>query len=84
METVSGLAEWRAQVERHLPNFGAVESRVLSVRLPEAGLSLWRGGLCSALAERCSSLVCTARQRVSRGLPKGHSTAYRVQEEDLG
>lgn len=74
METVSGLAEWRAKVERHLPNFGAVESRALSIRLPEAGLSLW-GGLCGASAERCSSPVCTARQHVSRGLPKGRSTA---------
>lgn len=63
METVSGLADLRAKVERHLPNFGAVESRVLGVGLPRL-VSLcgwgvlaarWQSGAAAWLVLRAST-----------------------------
>lgn len=87
METVSGLAEWRAKVERHLPNFGAVESRVLSIRPPEAGLSLGgvfavrrQSGVPAWFVLRASTSLSAYRRAAA---PRSE-TAYRVQEEDLG
>lgn len=89
METVSGLAELRAKVECHLPNFGAARSHVLSTRLSEVGLPLWLAGVSLQSIRRAALQPVLHRvPGCLSGLTEGPQhyaqKQLRVQEKDLG